>query len=414
MKRLLLGLLAACSTTQVGPGTGTVVYSEVDTGHVRALDVASGRDWLIDDGGAFGALAISSDGQHVAYVGADAVVRVAGIHGGVTALTPPNGNTLTTTCVPGPTWGPNDSFAYCIYDRGYSSYGFMPGPAGPARKLAATDNLVISDDGSTLVYHHGMPPELGDVVVESADGSGQRVLEPSVVEVQLHFTPDGQHVVADAELLDAVHVVVHAVRDGATMDLGPGSLFGAIDGGSLFSPDRSEVLAVLGDELVAVNVTTGAKRHFAAVGSDVIIEQAAFVDADHVIYLREQDTLIAQPDAYQATRSLRIASSSGETILVPDTDTQAYCSVQSVALAAGLATLGCDTASIVSFDGTVRATTARFALGISADARGIVTLADDGSVAFVTTAGQQHLLARATPRDQLSSPLLGPQAAYAP
>src|SRR5262249_8944962 len=61
-----------------------------------------------------------------------------------------------TGCTPGPTWGPNNSLAYCIYDQGYSSYGFMPALGLAARKLLATE-LVISEDGSKIVYQRRDP-----------------------------------------------------------------------------------------------------------------------------------------------------------------------------------------------------------------------------------------------------------------
>src|SRR5262249_5333308 len=137
--------------------------------------------------------------------------------------------------------------AYCIDDQGYMSYGFMPAPGLPVRKLPATE-LVISDDASKIVYHRrgSDPTEPGDVVIENADGSGGSVLATSIIETQFEFTPDGQQIVAVAEHPDAFRVVVHSLADGTTTDLGPGDLPTAIEGGSRFSPDHSEVLAVLG------------------------------------------------------------------------------------------------------------------------------------------------------------------------
>ena len=404
--------LAGCSTTADHPGTGTVVFSEGATGYVHTLDVASGQDRLIDGTAAFGSLSISSDGQHVAYVGADSVVRVADAAGSVTQLAPPNGATDETGCVPGPTWGPNSSLAYCIYDQGYSSYGFMPAPGVPARKLLATE-LVISDDASTIVYHRRDPDPTkpGDVVVENADGSGQRVVAASTIETQFHFTPDGQQIVAVAQLPDAAHVVVHSLTSGTTTDLGPGTLPVAIEGGSMISPDHTEIVAVLAGELVAVQLATGATRPFATVASDVTINQASFIDADHVAYVRVRDT--TQGDIVTSTSSFRIASASDDVAVVPDTTLDCY--VQDIAIDRGVAALECDTAEIVGLDGTVRASTAApFALGISEDSAGIVTLDDNGTVAFVTPDGVARTLAQATAPHDITGTRLGPFAAYAP
>jgi hypothetical protein len=406
--------LAACSTPGTGIGSGVVAFTEADTGHVAAIDVENGRQWPIDGSGAFGSLSISADRQHVAYVGADAFVRVADLDGTVTKLDPPTGVTAMFGCSPGPTWGPNNSLAYCIADE-YMSYGFMPAPGQPARKLLATD-LAISADASTIVYHRrdSDPTQLGDVVAENADGSGQRVLAASSLETEFEFAPDGRHVVAVAEHPDAFRVVVHSLADGAMTDLGPGNLPLAMPGGSTFSSDGSEVIAVIGNELVAVQMTTGAKRHFATVDSNATVAQAAFVDADHVIYQRMETTQIPPGSDIESTStSLRIASASTEVIAMPDTEGD--CFVTGIAIGAGVAAVECDSAAIVSFDGTFRASTnARLALGIADDGSGIITLADDGTVAFVKTNGRVLPIAKALPRSQINGLLLGPLAAYAP
>lgn len=408
---LVFTALAACAATP-DPGTGTLVFSEASTGHVRALDVATAEDRLIDGTAAFGSLTISRDGQYVAYVGSDSVVRVADSAGSVTALDPPNGATDHTGCLLGPVWGSNHSLAYCIYDQGYGSYGFMPAPGLPVRKLLATE-LVISDDGSKIVYHRreSDPTKPGDDVVENADGSGQRVLAASTIETRFEFTPDGQQVVALAEHPDAYRVVVHSLADGTTSDLGPGDLPTAIEGGSRFSPDHSEVLAVLGGELVAVQPTTGAKRHFATLDTDTKVYQATFIDADHVAYIRVKDSQLG--DVITSTSSFRIASASSEVAVVPDTER--YCYVQAIAIEHGVAAVECDTAAIVALDGTVRASTsARFALGITDDGASIVTLEDDGSVVLVTPNRAPRPLAKATAPSDITGLRLGPFAAYAP
>lgn len=390
-----------------------MVYDEANTGHVRAIDVASGRDWLIDGSGAFGSLSISGDRQHVAYVGSDAAVRIADLEGNITTLALPNGATTFTGCVPGPSWGPNNSLAYCIYDDGFASYGFMPAPGESVRKLLATE-LAISDDASRIVYHRreSDPSKLGDVVVENADGSDQRVLQPSIIETALMFTPDGQHVVAVAEHPEAFRVVIHDVSDGTTRDLGPGDLPRAIRGGSIFSADHSEMLAVLGDELVAVNLETGAKRHFTTVTSETRISQAAFIAEDRVIYRRLDATIIPGSDVEESSQSIRIASALHETTMMIHAD---LCYVHSVTTDGGFAAVDCDNAAIVSFDGTVRASIgASAALGISDDDSGIATIADDGTVSFVTTDGESRPLAQAMPWSQIEGALRGPRAAYAP
>jgi hypothetical protein len=405
---LVFGVLTACSPT---PNTGTVVFSEASTGRIATIDVASGDVRLIDGTGTFGSLAISADRQHVAYVGTDSVVRVADSSGSVTTLDPPTGATAVTGCSPGPTWGPHNTLVYCVVDHDYGRYGFMPGPGIPARMLFATD-VAISDDGSKIVYHRRAsdPAQPGDVVVENADGSDQRVVAASVFESQLEFSPDGQVVVAVAQHPDAFRVVAHSLSDGTTTDLGPGTLPNAIAGGSSFSPDHSEVLAVLGGELVAVT-TAGVSRHFATIDSSTTVAQAAFIDADHVIYRRMETTMTPGSDIVSTSSSLRIANASSEVTVVPDAVRDCY--VEGIDLHEGVAAVECDTAAIVSFDGTVLVSTEARALGLSEDSSGIVTIADDGSVALVTPNGT-HPLAQAMARTAITGLLLSPFAAYAP
>jgi len=409
---LLISVLATACTTADGTGTtgtGTVIYSEANTGHLHAVDVASGEDRLIDDGGAFGSLSMAADREHVAYVGTDGVVRVTDLRGNITALELPNGSTPHTGCGPGPTWGPNNSLTYCIYDEGFSSFGFVPAPGAPVRKLIAYE-VAVSNDAAAIVYQRRDvdPTQLGDVVVENADGSGQRVLARSIIERAFMFTPDGLHVVAVAENPVAFHVVMHTLADGAVTELGPGDLPRPIAGGSSFSPDGSELLAVLGSELVAVQPTTGARRHFATLGAGVTIGSAAFIDADHVIYHRREDTTVPGSDVIESAESIRIASASDEITVMPQSG---FCAVRAIAVDAGLAAVECNNAAILSFDGTIRASNdALFALGISADDMGIVTIADNGSVTFLATDGQMRTLATAMNRGTL----VGPVAAYAP
>src|SRR4051812_25103662 len=57
-------------------GSGTLVYSELDTYNIHLIDLATGRDALID-GGMFGSVAIAPDGSRVAYNGIDNLVKVA-------------------------------------------------------------------------------------------------------------------------------------------------------------------------------------------------------------------------------------------------------------------------------------------------------------------------------------------------
>ena len=73
--------LAGCS----GSGTGTVVYSEVNSGHIMTVDVATGATTPIDLG-FFGDVSIAADGQHVAYMGEDNIPKVTDLSGQVTEL----------------------------------------------------------------------------------------------------------------------------------------------------------------------------------------------------------------------------------------------------------------------------------------------------------------------------------------
>ena len=341
-RSLWLGLLlGGCAVDATG--TGTLAYVEAATGHLRAVDVASGDDTVIDPAGRFGSIAISADAHHIAYVDTgDGVVRVADLPGGVTTLAPPSADTGSTRCFLGPTWGPKGSLTYCIVDGQFERIAFMPGKDQPVRTFA-TDELAISPDASTIVYHRrgSDPSQLGDVVAENADGTNQRVLQASTIDTTFAFAPDGLHVAATMEDPAGFHVVVLGVADGTVTDLGTGSMPSAIRGGSIFSPDGTEVLTVLGSELVAIDPVTGARRHFADVTADVSVAEAAFIERDRVIYHRSQSSSLGG-DVVQTIDSFRISNGSSE---INITSTNGPCFVDAISPSAGFVAASCTISS---------------------------------------------------------------------
>src|SRR4051794_12631470 len=100
---VICAILAGCS----GSGTGTVVYSEVHSGHIMTVDVATGTTTPIDLG-FFGDVSIAADRQHVAYMGEDGIPKVTDLSGQVTELPSTNG------CSSQLVWGQGSTLAYCI------------------------------------------------------------------------------------------------------------------------------------------------------------------------------------------------------------------------------------------------------------------------------------------------------------
>ena len=407
---LVFTALAACAGT---PDTGTLVFSEANTGNIHAFDVASGHDRLIDGAGAYGSLSISPDQQHFAYVGSDSVVRVADSAGSVTALSPPNGATDQTACSPGPAWGPNNSLAYCIYDQGSMSYGFMPALGVPVRELLATE-LVIADDASKIVYHRRGPDptQPGDVVVENADGSSQRVLAASTIETQFELTPDGQQVVAVAEHPDAFRVVVHSLADGTTTDLGPGDLPGAITGSSTFSPDHSEVLGGPGQR-------AGRRANHDRCEAALRDDRHRCEDLSGGVHRCGSRRLLARPRHDLGQRH-------HEHVLVPDRERfrrgergAGYRSQLSRESDLDRSAGGCDRVRYrdprgVRWHGSRVDRSSVRARAQRGRRRRIVTLEDDGSVVFVAPNTAPRPLAKATSPSDITGTRLGPFAAYAP
>ncbi|MBV8758868.1 MAG: hypothetical protein JO257_16395 [Deltaproteobacteria bacterium] len=405
--RWLLLFAVGCGAAE---GTGTVVYSEAGTGRVIALDVASGDSKVIDPG-SFGAVAISSDRQYFAYAGADRVVKVADRNGNITAVPPGGGD-----CGGVPVWGPNHSVTYCISDQSGGGTVLLPTLGAMPRRVNGGP-IAISADGQYFVYRQWAVTDgtsnAGDDVVENADGSEHRVLRASVMDGGFFlFTPDQQHVLTPS----AAGILEIAVADGSVSNLGSGAYVDPLphDPMSNVSPD-GELLLFAGTQYVALNISTGERRYIA--DAPPHCGYAAFADRDHVVCVAHEDTTPPGSDAGMFQESLLVASGSSITTLIAPPGTNMPCTLVAIARTSGYAAAACGgNATLVSLDGTVLASRAAIdVVGLARDESGIVAVAYQGQVFFLSANGDSRQLATAiSPFAFNGGDLFSPYVAYAP
>ncbi len=403
---LLCVLLAGCS----GEGTGTVVYSEGGTGHIMTVDVATGAKTALDLG-FFANVAISPDRQHVAYMGENNIPKVSDLSGTVTELPSTNGCSLPLT------WRANSTLTYCIVDNfmGFSSVGFLPGAGAPVRTLMA-NSIAVSSDGARIAYLLLANPNtsaLGDLVIEDANGANRKRLAAAVQVDRIAFTPDDGALVISS--VDMAHNFIEHVStvslDGTITDLGEAMLVEPLPNGARFSPDGHEILAVAGNRLVALDLASGSQRPFAMAGGNVTIIGAAFLAADRIVYSRQDSTFMG--DVGGVTSTVRF-SDGADKVTLASSDGSSQCQVTDVAAAAGQVELVCAVPAIVDLDGKlITSRNAAFALGISGDHAGMITVDMFGTIEYVSDTGSVRALATAN-TSSLTPSLPGPYAAYAP
>ena len=390
MRWLPCMMLVACSSA---PGTGTLVYSEIATGDIRVLDLATGDNQAIA-GGPAGSVAISRDGQYIAFSRGDRIVRVADRTGAVTDLSLPGRG-----CTPTPSWGPHHSLQWCVADAAGSYTAFLP-TIGATPRLIATNRLRVAPDGARVAYlalaKPGGPSPRGDLVIEDADGSNRRILRTDVDAHVLDFLPDGEHLLVseqDANFrpsLQRIHI-----PDGAVAELGPRGAYLDANSDVAFSPDHAEVLTSVGHQLFALDLATGARRLVAEVGPEYTIASALFVDAGQVVLTRHRD--MSRGDIGMFKESIQIADDSGARTIVeePTEGLNNPCRVTAVAARAGFVVASCGGALMMRLDGTVLGTlsSAFGLLGLADDQSGIVAMDTDGRVQFLSTGGdREHLV----------------------
>ncbi|MBL9014171.1 MAG: hypothetical protein JNL83_08340 [Myxococcales bacterium] len=414
MRWLPCVLLAACSNA---PGSGTLAYTEVGTGDIRVLDLASGDHRQLS-GGPAGSVAISRDGQHVAFSRGDRIVRIADRAGtSVTELALPG-----RACTPTPSWGPNHSLQWCVTDATGSYTAFLPA-LGATPRLVATNRLRLTPDGARVAYlaraAPAGPSPRGDLVIEDADGANRRILRTDVDAYVLDVLPDGEHVLVSDQASDTSTSLQRIrIADGAVTELGPGGAYLDENADVAYSPDGSEVLTSTGQQLHALELATGARRLVAEVGPDDTIASALFVDAGRVVLTRHRD--MSRGDIGMFVESIQIADDAGVRTIVdePTEGLNNPCRATAVAVHAGFVVASCGGALMARFDGRLLGAlpSAFGPLGLAADESGMVAIDTEGSVYFVTTGGDHHHLVDTVsvfaPPDADTG--LQPFAAYAP
>lgn len=397
-------LVAGCSSSDSGSmhdGAGTLAYAERDTHNVRILDLATGVDHLIDDG-QFGSLSIAPDAAHVAYVGADRVVKVADRAGTIMPIEPASGCNGGTA-----NWVTSSAIVYCIDTPQQRGSMLLPSIGGPAARFFETPPIV-SADGTQVAYVDAK----GNLVVEHADGSDPRMLIPSADPSALFsyryatmFTPDQQHVIMEdaADYPPTSRIV--PLDGGASIDVEDAHFGGTafvtiVGGGSVFSPDGTEVAMSSSTGLVVVNLATGAKRMLAEYPPRVSSGGAVFLDDGRVAWLRYEDTSV--DDIGDFTLGIHVAGpGANEDVAVIEPRDEWWPTIAIspggfVAVPSESLLVSTDGAVLVPNDTSSESTFHAEIVGISADGAGVITSSSTGELRFVGVNGRVRHLANAS------------------
>jgi len=402
MRIALLSVLAACGTN----GVGTVVFTDRD-GAVASVDVATGAVTPLDHG-TFGEVSISPDGAYAVYAGTDWVPRLNDLHGNVTPLTPAGG------CCQVFTWAANDVLTYAIIDvqKGAQQTVLVPAHGGTVRTLNAS-SVAVSSDGARIAYLERTDPggaERGDFVVEDLDGQNRVKLASQASVGSIQFTP-GDKGLTYAVFDDIERIERLDFSDLQRQRLGPGAPVWPIAGGSRYSPDGSELLAVDGARnLVGIALADGSLRAYANIPQSAQVRSGAYLD-DGAVVANVENTMF-EGDAGFVTQEV-VFSLGGQVRTLAANDGSDTCNVLEVSTAHGQLGMQCRIAALTDLTGSlITSRNAPSMLGISGDGNGIVTMDDKGAIELVGAGDLVRPLATASMDGSLG--LQPPFAAYAP
>lgn len=403
MRIALLLALVGCGTN----GVGTVVYTD-RLGQIQSIDVASGEVTQLDPG-TFGEVSISPDGAYAIYVGSDWVPKLNDLHGNITMLTAA-GNCCQTF-----SWFANDVVTYPIFDqtKGAQQTVVVPARGGTVRVLNAS-NVAVSSDGARLAYLDRTDPngsEIGDFVVEDLDGSHRTKIAGASSMGLIQFTP------GDKGLTYAVFDTTERIErldfsDMQRQRIGPGAPAWPIPGGSRYSPDGKEFLAIdSAQNLVGISFADGSLRPYANASSGTSFQAATYVDNGQVV-ANAQNTSF-EGDSGFVTEQV-VFSNNGTVRTLASNDGSNTCTVLEVSVDHGQLGLQCRIAALTDLSGSlITSRNAPSMIGISGDGNGIVTLDDSGALEFVGANGIVRALATTAVSDG-SQTVPAPYAAYAP
>lgn len=406
---LVLVALAACDGGNA-TGTGIVAYSRQVTLDLAVVDVASGETTILDQG-AHGGISISPDRSWIATSGLDRPISLFAADGSARReVTPGEKGCLST-----PRWHAGHVIDWCTSDITGTGTYVLPGlDAASPRRLAA-NGIQVAPDGRQLAYlrryQPGGPSPRGDLVVEGIDGSGARTFATDVDAYPIRFTDDGRFLIAQHQVDDfTTRLLRYAIADGSTLELSPGS-------SPVMTVGGPELLLLVGRELHAVEVESGAHRIVATLPPGVGIYQAQLVDHDRVVYIQRRD--FSRGDIGMFADSIHLADAASDITLVPEGGTNEQCDLAGIAREVGFVAASCGGARLVAFDGTELASeaNAHAVLGLSTDERGVVTVARDGTIRYLPADGAPRELGIAESLFEPSSrgpEVFEPLVAYAP
>jgi hypothetical protein len=290
-----------------------IAYSAVGSGALTLLDLGSGQERVLDDGGPFGTISFSPDGTEIAYVNSEREVFVVSTDGERRAVGE------TKNYMPYVQWG-HGGWLWYATGRESDVYSAVV-PAGATEPRQVGTGRTVRINGSPVEARLAYADCDVDLpfgcteVSEDPDGSNRVVLATDTDASGGHYSPDGSRIVfAEAEG-DQVRVIARSSGGGGpAIDLGPGDdqmlEYGVPPGLGLFSPDGTEVLSLEGTKLIALRMDGSGQRTIADPGP-TYPWHAGFTPSGDVLFKQEINTESPPDDTPEIAYTTIVADADG-------------------------------------------------------------------------------------------------------
>jgi hypothetical protein len=401
---MAIALVAAACDARVSLD-GTLAYSERGTGSIRLRDLATGEDRVLDPG-RLGSVTIAPDGEHVAYLGSDQMLKVADRAGTITPL-------VKTGAGARGEWVGNELL---LVPGGFGTVVFRD-LTGMSR-IINQYGFVIDPDKNWIAYvaHNG------DLFIERLDGTDRQLIDPSPDPTQMYpgryplaIAANGAAVVLeDANQFPTKTRIVW--RSGPAIDVpdtfGCTTAWGADSfiGASPISADGSELLVQTSTALVALSIQSGATRTLAAFDDNASCGGAGFLGDGRVAWVRVEDH--SQSDVGLHLLSLHLIDNGRDHVIAEasgyNVDWSTIALLDDVAIVTDASLVVRFDGSVIAANGSTDRTHVSQILGHVGES-GVIAESFDHEVWYVGRDGTgERLVSADVPKD-----LLGPAAAYA-
>lgn len=315
---ILLMATVGCATDL--RDTGILWYAEQQNRRVHKLDLEVDNDVIVDAAGGFSGLRASLDSRQLAY-GKDGRIFVAGEMGEVVELIPGAGELQMIDV----TWHRGGWLTYSTQMQGLYDTAIAQPPSEP-RLLGSSGHAVVSPDGAQVAYlRHAdrtRPPVVGELVVETIDGSDQRVLSQGMGTPA--FSPDSMSVLA-TDPGGRLHQFV--LEDGSRKDLG----FGGVDYATFrldpraYSYDGDHLLVAEPNAISTLSLQTGERMLRVERTDPWQLGPAMYIDEQSILYVAYQTS--STGDSLMATRRVILQRGAVAEELLSSDDVYSPCGV---------------------------------------------------------------------------------------